>query len=402
VIEGVNDVGFLGFTLRDSTDGRVLLWNHPFPDPFGHNVPVTDGFRVMRGRLLPEGSWDTTSVPNGNLVWSALWANGLYLEGFNGAMGAGWGEWFSGSSIPSYNARDVLIRFAATDILGNLIDPGDPLASVAYRYLQNADQPPADSTFLPYIINPDTGFAFQDFNRSIPFSAFDVTRDPPRRLALGFLENNAHWGSVNGIYWPPGATSGFPRPGENNTFDLGPREWFFIFDADYSEVPDPQLQVDIEHVTLPLMWWGTPNRNGDIAFSWTDEFMIHASYPYLSSDRWSFNPRVTVVGVDPPEVPWTFGLSQNYPNPFNPSTSIEFSIQQTSHVTIHIFNILGQRVKTLLEDLKKPGLHKIVWDGRNDVGNKIASGVYFYRMVANDPTKRHDSFIAVRKMVVVK
>ena len=85
-----------------------------------------------------------------------------------------------------------------------------------------------------------------------------------------------------------------------------------------------------------------------------------------------------------PNVPDQFELSQNYPNPFNPTTTIGFSLPQSEHVTLEIVNIQGQIVRTLIDEVCSAGHHHIEWDATSDAGNKLASGVYFYRLKAGD------------------
>jgi hypothetical protein len=93
--------------------------------------------------------------------------------------------------------------------------------------------------------------------------------------------------------------------------------------------------------------------------------------------------------------PTAFFVSQNYPNPFNPQTNFKLSLPQASHVKIEIFNILGQRVKTLVDKDMKAGVYIVDWDGKDEAGAEISSGVYFYRVVAGD-------FSDIRKMVFMK
>jgi hypothetical protein len=89
-------------------------------------------------------------------------------------------------------------------------------------------------------------------------------------------------------------------------------------------------------------------------------------------------------------------LSQNYPNPFNPTTTIDFTVKELAPVTVTIYNVRGQRVKTLVEGRFAPGVtHHLTWDGRNDAGEAVASGVYFYKLVTK-------GFAQTRKMVVLK
>ena len=77
-------------------------------------------------------------------------------------------------------------------------------------------------------------------------------------------------------------------------------------------------------------------------------------------------------------------LRQNYPNPFNPTTTIEFSIPARSHVTIEVFNVLGQKVKTLVDEDRRAGSYRIEWNGHDTAGQPAATGVYLYRFRAED------------------
>ena len=83
-------------------------------------------------------------------------------------------------------------------------------------------------------------------------------------------------------------------------------------------------------------------------------------------------------------------LFQNYPNPFNPITTIKFALPKQQHVKLEIFNILGQKVATVVDKSLKAGYHKLQYNG-----NRLASGLYFYRIKAG-------SFEKVRKMMLIK
>jgi hypothetical protein len=107
----------------------------------------------------------------------------------------------------------------------------------------------------------------------------------------------------------------------------------------------------------------------------------------------SLNP----LGVGPGQnnVPFTFGLQQNYPNPFNPTTVINYSLEHKCQVDISVFNILGQKVSTLVNQEMDAGAYQAVWDGSDDRGNHVASGIYFYKMNTND-------YVETRKMVLMR
>jgi choice-of-anchor B domain-containing protein len=82
-----------------------------------------------------------------------------------------------------------------------------------------------------------------------------------------------------------------------------------------------------------------------------------------------------------------FDLFQNYPNPFNPSTTLSYKVGVNSHVNLAVYNVLGQPVRTLVNETKPAGTHKIVWDGKDDFHNSPGSGVYFYTIRAGEFTR---------------
>ena len=86
-------------------------------------------------------------------------------------------------------------------------------------------------------------------------------------------------------------------------------------------------------------------------------------------------------------IPKEFNLSQNYPNPFNSSTSINFSLPHKSDVKIEIFNSLGRKVKTILNAERDAGTYNIIWDGTNSQNKKVATGIYFTRLITNQYEK---------------
>ena len=98
--------------------------------------------------------------------------------------------------------------------------------------------------------------------------------------------------------------------------------------------------------------------------------------------------RDVVTGIgDVASLPTTFDISQNYPNPFNPTTTIKYQLPQVSDVRLQIYNVLGQRVRTLVNARVEAGYHQVVWDGLNEQGSAVASGVYIYRFEAGDYQK---------------
>jgi len=101
------------------------------------------------------------------------------------------------------------------------------------------------------------------------------------------------------------------------------------------------------------------------------------------------------------EIPETFELHQNYPNPFNPTTTIRFDLPEASRVNLVIYNILGQKVITLQDQICSAGYKSVRWDGRSVGGREVASGLYFYRLEVNGMSSGKN-FSQVKKMMMLK
>jgi hypothetical protein len=110
---------------------------------------------------------------------------------------------------------------------------------------------------------------------------------------------------------------------------------------------------------------------------------------------------VDEVKKENPVAPLNFGLLQNYPNPFNPSTTIKFDIQKTSVADLSIYNVLGQRIATLVTGQLTPGTYSTVWNGLTENGLQVASGIYFVRMSAR-VDGASEPYVALRKLLLMK
>lgn len=99
-------------------------------------------------------------------------------------------------------------------------------------------------------------------------------------------------------------------------------------------------------------------------------------------------------------LPETYALSQNYPNPFNPATTIEYDLPEAASVRITVYNLLGQEVRTLVSEPMPAGYHSVRWNGRNDDGRPVASGMYLYRIQALKGSET--KFVQVKKMLMLK
>ncbi|NIW79297.1 MAG: T9SS type A sorting domain-containing protein [Calditrichae bacterium] len=128
------------------------------------------------------------------------------------------------------------------------------------------------------------------------------------------------------------------------------------------------------------------------------KLVVHDNYNNSATDSINF-----VVNVKPPVeiIPEKISLYQNYPNPFNPETVIPFRIKGHGHyqVKIEIFNILGQRIRRLIDKEFPPGKYKMKWDTRNDQGVTVASGLYIYRLKVSGGKKNYQY---ARKMLLLR
>ena len=126
--------------------------------------------------------------------------------------------------------------------------------------------------------------------------------------------------------------------------------------------------------------------DGNASSDWFDQ-----DNPTIGSE----NGVLTSVESDLAGVPDGFNLAQNHPNPFNPSTQINYAIARSGRTQVEIFNILGSKVRTLVNAVQPAGTYSVRWDGKNDAGAVVANGVYVYRL-------RAGSFVDMKKMLFVK
>jgi hypothetical protein len=127
------------------------------------------------------------------------------------------------------------------------------------------------------------------------------------------------------------------------------------------------------------------------------KFRFHiVSDSHGTSDGWYIDDvridlKPTSVPEEPISTPIDFALYQNYPNPFNPFTIIKFKIQDSKfkvpiHTTLKVYNILGELVRVLVDEGKEAGTYTVYWDGKDDKGEEVASGIYFYQLTVEDRT----------------
>jgi len=133
------------------------------------------------------------------------------------------------------------------------------------------------------------------------------------------------------------------------------------------------------------------------AYSYTDDNIVTGTYIYrlkqVDYDGTSNYSNEVEVEVD--FLPSDYALFQNYPNPFNPTTDVRFQVPETGDVTIRIYDMLGQLVRTLYSGVTQRGTYTVQWNGLNDTGLQMSSGSYIYKMIAGD-------FVQSKKMQLLK
>jgi PKD repeat protein len=133
--------------------------------------------------------------------------------------------------------------------------------------------------------------------------------------------------------------------------------------------------------------------------------------PYVSICEFQAfaTPMVTPIAIDAEagsnttsvgQLPTEYGLSANYPNPFNPETTISYQLPEVSDVMLHIYNVQGQKIATLVNERKDAGSYQVVWNGTNDFGQEVAGGMYIYKIVAANAD--NEVFTVSRKMTFLK
>ncbi|GEM_PF-3201517 len=202
------------------------------------------------------------------------------------------------------------------------------------------------------------------------------------------------------------------HPGEN--FEMPPAGPLGVFDARFSSqrmvesiLPDlrskAEFPISIQSTAYPLtVTWNVRSEhrltlrdgiNGNIlaarAISGTGQAVVS-------------NPSVArlVVAAEPTAIPTVFALSQNYPNPFNPSTRITYGLPEAATVTLKVFDVLGQEVSSLVAGPQEAGYYSLEWDGRNNSGTQLASGIYFYTFDAVAGSGQ--TFRSTKKMTLMK
>ncbi|MCI0690912.1 T9SS type A sorting domain-containing protein [candidate division KSB1 bacterium] len=150
--------------------------------------------------------------------------------------------------------------------------------------------------------------------------------------------------------------------------------------------------------TTPLATLTDVNYNDTEVTPGSQYYYRISAYDFAGNES-KYSPELNVLVTSVAErgggTPTEYALAQNYPNPFNPETTIKYQLPGASHVRLSIYTALGQEVRRLVDYSQPAAYHQVVWDGRDNAGNPLPSGVYFYRLET-------EKFTAIKKMVMMK
>lgn len=383
--------------LRVATQGRSA---YEVPLPTANLLTLTfptGGNNLLIGSQVPVTWQSLGTVPSVRVDYSTN--NGAsWITVVDGVPNTGIYEW----TIPATPTTQGRVRIADSSNVA-LFDQSDSAFSIGsspnvikYEERFESGNPPAGWL----VVNNDgsAGLTYWDYRPVVAFQSGD-TIHPHEGQRFWFSDfNNANGNGVidewlispkiagivayDSVYFWAGAIGG------TNHDSLR----VFISTTDNS-LPSFTHQVGYFKVDGPVVSWHpygfnlTPFAGSDI-FVAVNYFIVNGGSSGNHSDAvWLDHfivrgPNVTDVEYPTVSMPQTFAFEQNYPNPFNPSTTIRYSLASASDVEVTVYNILGQKVRTLVHERQEAGYYKIVWNGRNDQGISVGSGVYITRLKA--------------------
>jgi hypothetical protein len=336
------------FTATDPgllSDSDTATFSIAAPTPMIKITPDTLTFSAYAGGSNPVGQGAMiTNTGNGTLEWNAAEAT----------------TWLSLSSASGTAPSGFTVNI---DITG--LAPGSYVGDVTVTSAGAFNSPQVLKVIL-HINNPVDIKLTPD---SLNFYARKGEPNPPSKDVT--ITN----GVPSGVEFNWGAVETSPWLSLSATTGTTPSTVSFSVDITDLSVGTYNTQVEIKQVSVTT------------SMGVTDD--IDTVYVKLIVDQ------PTGVEDDHGAVPKSYSLNQNYPNPFNPETVIEYSLPASGHVTLTVFNVVGQKVVDVVNGYQSAGNKQAVWNGRDENGREVQSGVYFYRLTS-------DNFTMTRKMMLLK
>lgn len=370
----IDDYSNLFWKVKDKTLEEIKV--QKFYNQSGNNeYPLVDGLLIKVLKNKKQGVKSAFHL-NGDSVVSSKGASRFYNGGLGGSIAwrSPYGYASGNMIVKGDSLKPVLLKFAQVDFKEDYnpsFNLSDPNMSFGYRYILHPTFKYKDE-FTENIKNAKVHYDFEDFEKSIPLSAWDIS-DPnnPRRLALGFLETNYYDGSVDGKYWPGKAPI--------NDYSRATKEYLFIFDEDYQESATPDLKKNLRNDPMPVMYWCSFSRVRDSVWKGTEELKI---LPFISNtvdDKFIFTaPKLFYNNEKAKEDSKEINV---FPNPYL-VYNLQESHRNESFVTfnhlpykaiLRIYDLAGKHIRTLH---KEDASQFLKWDLQNEYQYQVASGIY--------------------------
>ena len=351
-IRGACDFGFIPDTTYNA---KIFAWRPSSSTSPVYNYP----FRVHRGvpkAPILAGKTIDRKLPENVLVisWSDTnyYIEGIRVEKWNGH------SWDSASVIPGAGASRVSERLGSKigTLRANSFNPNGSSTPIMTT-IKNAPNPPSVLAAGVYCRNknapPDGGLGKKAPNANEPpkvaTNQINIIWEPP----VNQLESIAYY-KISYSYW-----QSCPNP-----------PWCDVYPTFYTA---PICSTHYNIYPLPY--------NNEVTvrvFAYTTEGDSSACISaVLNTGSYDAHPKMPEACDKPEAIPMEFAFNQNYPNPFNSQTIIGYALPTDSKVKLIIYNILGQKVKTLVDGVETAGFKRVIWDGRNDRSEPVSSGIYF-------------------------
>ena len=230
-----------------------------------------------------------------------------------------------------------------------------------------------------------------DESLTSPWSAMqhfwvNANDEAPRPFAMYYPANSSTV-TTDSIIFSWGSTSDLdPNDKVSFTLEYSTSSSFSENLVSVHNLTDSCVTIDMKGMTKTTYYWRVKAVDSDELVTWGSNSGVAP---------WSFQFNPTAVSDDNRNTPKEFHLSQNHPNPFNPETTIEYQLSQSSHVAITIYNTIGQSIRTLYDGQQNAGVYELIWDGKDNSGRKVGSGIYLYQLKVDD-------FVSVKKMVMIQ
>jgi hypothetical protein len=351
ICDSINEKKDKGFHLIDQSLADTALFNSPAPDKYAYNIPVTNGFKVIYGDI-PKGGFK-------EVLYIDIEAG--HPAGFEGVNFGG--TYFNNGISLGLAAEDEFyhVELEFTNSIDSTGVIGLSRGQNAFRYEYTPNTNPTG--FLP-----------------CPFHAWKIVRgEGIGRLNACFIENP---------YLPTFDNTWAPDASQYGGFEV-----LYIMSSNYDSTGQLYMgkKIDLSNVLFKVH---LRLKSATSLMDAGDKMVFNWEYPATTEDKFVFIP-TQIEARENPALLKSFELFQNYPNPFNHTTQIRFSMHENGQVQLNIFNLQGQLVKKVIDEVKQSGTHQILWDGTDQSNQPVCLGLYFYQFKMNNQ-------VHTKKMLLLK